>query len=158
MTLAVIIAIIVLGLIFVLVEIFLLPGAGFVGVLGGVMVAGGILLAYAEKGVTFGNYTLVISLSVFTVLVITGLKRVAKLKWSLKENIGSRVNVVQQGVVKPGDEGIAFTDLRPNGKAVINNLRLEVFSIGEFISKNVPVQVTKVLPDKIYVKPKTEAK
>ena len=149
-----VIFIIALGLIFIFIEIFFIPGTGLVGILGGALVIGGVVLAYIQFGSTTGNLILLISSIIFLIMTITGFKRISELKWGLNEHVEGRVNVLEENLVKPGDKGIAFTDLRPNGKAIINDLRLEVYSVGEFVDKDTPVEVTKVTTSKIYVKHK----
>ena len=154
MSLFLIIAIIVLGLAFIFIEIFLIPGMGFVGILGGAMVVGGVILTYISFGSPEGHIAFLVSAASFVVLVAIGFKRVSELKWGLKENIEGKVNVLQENLVSVGDEGKTFSDLRPNGKAIINNLRLEVYSTGEYIDKETAIIVTKVTRDRIFVKPK----
>jgi len=153
MSLVIIIVFIALGLIFIFVEIFLIPGTAFVGVLGAILAIAGVVLAYAQLGTAAGNIALAVSSVGFLAMLFTGFKRISEMKWGLKENIQSRVNVLEEDLVKVGDEGIAFSDLRPGGKALINDLRLEVYSTGEFISKDAKIAVTKVTSNKIYVKP-----
>lgn len=150
---ALIIGIIALGLIFIFIEVFLIPGTAFVGVLGGLLMALGVFLSYTNLGVMEGNVTLGISAIILLILLVFGLRKISSLSWSLNDNIDSKVNVLEKDLVKPGDKGTTFSTLRPNGKALINNLRLEVYSIGDFIDKGDPVVVTKVTPDRIYVKP-----
>ena len=154
MSLILVIIIVALGLAFIFIEIFLIPGTALVGLLGGVMVVAGVVLAYINFGSQEGNIVLIISTLAFIIMTIGGFKRINSLKWGLKENIESRVNVLQENLVQIGDEGTTFSDLRPNGKAVINNLRLEVYSNGDYIDKDTQVVVTKVTNSKIFVKPK----
>lgn len=152
MSLALIIFIIALGLVFLFIEVFLIPGTAFVGVLGAVLMIAGMIATYDKYGSTSGHIVLAFSLITFFVMLVIGFKRISQLKWADKENIDSRVNELDEGIVKTGERGVAFSDLRPNGKALFGNQRVEVFSTGEFIKKNQLIEVTNVSSQKIFVK------
>lgn len=154
MSLIVILLIIALGLFFIFVELFLIPGTAFVGILGLVVTGAGIYLSYDEHGVFTGNMVLLGTTVALIVLLVTGLRRISRLRWADKETIDSKVNVLENVTVQPGDEGKSFNALRPNGTAVFGQERIEVYSIGEYIDPDTPVVVTKITHDRIYVKPK----
>lgn len=148
----VIILIIALGVVLVFIEAFLLPGTGVVGLLGGFALAGGVYLVYKHYGGTEGTITLFVALGLLVFMIVMGFKRISDLKWSDPSAIDGRMNVLDQDVVKVGDRGKAFGTLKPNGKAFINDRKLEVFSMGEYIDKDTDIVVIKVTADKIYVK------
>jgi membrane-bound serine protease (ClpP class) len=50
-----------------------------------------------------------------------------------------------------GQTGVALTVLRPAGTAMIENKRLDVVSVGDFIEVDVPIQVVNVEGSKIMV-------
>ena len=50
-----------------------------------------------------------------------------------------------------GQTGVALTVLRPAGTAMIENKRLDVVSVGDFIDVDVPIQVVNVEGSKIMV-------
>ena len=50
-----------------------------------------------------------------------------------------------------GQTGVALTVLRPAGTAIIENKRLDVVSVGDFIEVDVPIQVVNVEGSKIMV-------
>lgn len=152
MTLALVIGIIILGLVFLFVELFLVPGVAFIGILGIIISGAGVYLAYDQQGLVTGNIVLVSTLVVLIVMLVTGLKRISQLRWADKDSIDVRVNLMET-LVQPGDEGVAFNTLRPNGTAMFKGQRVEVFSIAEYIEKDTPVVVTKVTHDRVYVKP-----
>jgi membrane-bound ClpP family serine protease len=56
--LIIIIAVILLGVVFMLIEIFLLPGISIAGIAGAIFLIGGIIYAYIFQGSTVGNITL----------------------------------------------------------------------------------------------------
>jgi membrane-bound ClpP family serine protease len=157
MDLLLVIGLITLGLAFIFIELFLIPGTAFVGILGFVVVLGGVYMGYSQLGASTGNIVMVLTLASLVGLLVVGLRRIASLRWADKETIDSRAGELEYPTVKPGDEGVTFNALRPNGTARINGQRVEVFSIGEFIDPETPVVVTKVTTNRIYVKPKNES-
>jgi len=50
-----------------------------------------------------------------------------------------------------GQTGVALTVLRPAGAAMIENKRLDVVSVGDFIEVDVPIQVINVEGSKVMV-------
>ncbi|NNC95784.1 MAG: hypothetical protein HKN92_09500 [Chitinophagales bacterium] len=153
MSLGVIIAIILIGLLLIVVELFVIPGTTIFGLLGVAAVISGIVIAYSE----LGNQTATIILGVTSiasiVVVLLGFKAVQSDKVSVNSAITSKMNVLEEGLVEVGDKGIAYTTLRPNGKGLINDIKIEVYSQGSFIDKDTEITVTKVTSDKIFVKP-----
>ena len=150
MTWLIIFGLIFLGLLLVFLEVAFLPGL-IVGIAGGALTISGVVMAYSEFGMTIGNYTLLGSFVANIILIFAGLKFVAK-KFSLKDNIGSKVNLLDNDKVRAGDTGTSFTALRPNGKALINGERMEVYSTGEYIDKDAKIVVAKIAEDKIFVR------
>ena len=72
----------------------------------------------------------------------------------LSSEVSSRVNVIEEGKVKPGDEGKTISRLAPVGKAIINGDYYEVHSLGEYIEPQTTIVVIRVEFSKIIVKPK----
>lgn len=153
MSITLIVAIILLGLAFLFIEFFLIPGGGVVGILGLLVVAAGVYLGYQYREPATGHLILAASMVSIITLTIIGFRRIANLSWADQETIDSRVNEPEHPEIKKGDQGVTFNDLRPNGAAVINDKRVEVYSIGEFIDRDSKVEVVRVEGYKIYVKP-----
>jgi membrane-bound ClpP family serine protease len=153
MELGIIIAIIVLGLLIIMVEIFLIPGTTIVGILGALVVLIGVAFGYSELGKTKGHLILLGSLLSTGILLYFGFKAYTSQRFALKERIDSKVNVLNEHVPAVGEEGVTITSLRPSGKVKINHRMWEAYSIDEFIEPDVPVIVTKIEQNKIFVKP-----
>lgn len=151
MDLLLVIGLIALGLIFIFIELFLIPGTAFVGILGFVVTIGGVYLGYSKLGSSVGNVIMLLTLASLIGLLVVGLRRIASLRWADKETIDARSGELEHPDVKPGDEGKAFNAIKPNGTALINGQRVEVFSIGDFIDPETPVVVTKVTNNRVYV-------
>jgi membrane-bound serine protease (ClpP class) len=71
---------------------------------------------------------------------------------SLQQVVSGKVNEFEANV-QIGDEGITFTDVKPNGKAIINDEKVEVYSNGEYIDKDQKIKVIKINQNKIIIKP-----
>ncbi len=153
MELAFVICLIIIGLILVYIELFLLPGVFIVGILGGASMVIGVYLSYDFFGKTGGHITLSISVLALIISMILGYRQITSNKWTLNKTIDGKVKRVETGNISVGDKGVAFSAIKPTGKAVIGGERMEVYSLGEFIEKNIEIEVSKIEPNKIFVKP-----
>jgi membrane-bound serine protease (ClpP class) len=135
------------GLVLLAVEVFVIPGFGWSGVLGLLVLLSGIILAVspgpADAALTFG-------------IVISSLTLIGIALW----HVGSRLRAghpLLGGVLRrdegyvaslprpelEGLEGVALTDLRPAGVAQIGEERLDVVSEAGWISAGSPVRVLR---------------
>lgn len=145
---------IIVGLLFLVLEILVIPGTAVVGIFGFGIMGVGIWQAYATYGTIAGHYTLGGTL-LFTILSLYfSLKSKTWKKITLNDSVSSKVNVIEEDKVKPGDSGKTVSRLTPTGKAVINGDYYEVRSMGEFIDPGTKIEVIKVNFNKIDVKPK----
>ncbi len=97
---------------------------------------------------------------ILTLLAVGGLVEMTVLIYLPKTKIGNvfSLNKDQQNYVaneidnvKAGDLGVTFTDLRPAGIAVINDLRVDVMADNCFIAKNTAIKVQSVKGYKVLV-------
>lgn len=146
----VIISIIVFGLLFVLLEIFVLPGL-ISGIVGGLLVIFGIVKAFTEYGTTAGFIALVSTIIVFAVIMIIFFKTKALDKISLQDVVDGKVNTLETDI-KVGDKGKTISRISPMGNAFINGTSLEVMTNGDFINEKTEIQVIKVDGSKVYIK------
>ena len=135
LNLIVVIAVIVLGILFMLIEIFLLPGISIAGIAGAIFLIGGIVYAYMFLGSTAGNITLAASAvalggTFYWLVKSKSLRRIA-----LETNIEDRVD--------------------PIGQVLVNDIEVEAKSYdGDFIDEESEVEVVKVKTYNILVKKK----
>ncbi len=153
MTLGFIIAILLVGFLLIFLEIFFIPGTTLFGIAGGVAVFIGVLMMYAYYGTTVGHITLVTCLVAIGISIGLGFKVIQSNKLAMKGEISGKVNDEDVSFVNPGDTGTTLTELRPNGKANIAGKKVEVYSTGDYIARNSPVEVSKVTGNKIFVQP-----
>ena len=137
--------VILLGIIFLLAEIFLLPGITISGIAGFIFLVGGIAYAYMYMGAVAGNLTLVISAFLILGSFLYFIKSKSLRRISLNTNIDSKVDTSDLKKINVGDVGITQSRLNPIGKVFINNLTVEAKSIdGQMIDEDTEVVVNKV--------------
>lgn len=151
----VIVSLIIFGIIFLLLEILVVPGTTLVGLVGGGLIVAGVVIAFSDHGMQAGVLTLAGSLVGSVLAIAIALKSNTWRKAMLGTELDGRVNVVEPEKVLAGDEGIAVTRLNPMGKAMIKDEFYEVTSKDNLIGENTPIVVVKVEGNKIIVKPKS---
>ena len=137
--------VILLGIIFLLAEIFLLPGITISGIAGFIFLIGGIAYAYMYMGNMAGNMTLIISAFLIMGSFLYFIKSKSLRRISLTTNIDSKVDMSDLQKIKVGDVGITQSRLNPMGKVFINDLTVEAKSIdGQMIDEDTEVIVNKI--------------
>jgi len=153
MSLILILAIILVGILFIFVEFFFIPGFSIFSILGFIVAGIGIYMGYHEYGQSAGNWMLTASIVAMGGILYWGYKRTQSKKWALKTEIDGKMNIEDLAHFQVGDKGVSFTNLRPEGKAIFDNdERVTVYSIGAFIDKDKQVQIVKIEHNKIFVK------
>lgn len=171
MSIVFIIGIIVFGLLLVLVEIFFLPGTTISGLLGIGSIIGGIVLSYVHLGTEMGNTILLCSMAIGLIFIMLAYRKLKSGDISLNEdmsqsrvpspafhkvtrNIGNHDDhtVDKLYAVKVGDKGIALGDIKPTGKAIINNLTYIVKSAEGFIPDNASIEVVAIRQNSVDVR------
>jgi membrane-bound serine protease (ClpP class) len=66
----------------------------------------------------------------------------------------SHIDTIKFLRVKPGETGIAHTFLRPSGKVLINDKKIDAITQGEFIDQGTPIIIDKINRNRVIVKPK----
>ncbi len=149
--------VILLGIIFLLVEIFLLPGITVSGIAGFIFLVGGIGYAYMYLGTVAGNISVLVTGLLLAGSFIYFIKSKSLRRISLTTNIDSKVDTSDLAKINIGDEGITQSRLNPIGKVFINNVTVEAKSInGELIDEDTEVVVNKVEWSNILVSKKRE--
>ncbi|MGB1204557.1 MAG: hypothetical protein ACPG5B_02855 [Chitinophagales bacterium] len=152
-----IIAIIVLGLILLIIEFFLLPGTTVAGIIGGIFIVVGNLLSFFYLGGETGSVTLLVSLAISVLMFIIGYKTLGSRGMVLEANLSNskapKINyAANTRPLRVGDKGFAHGDIKPHGRAIINDLTYSVKSMGEFISDNREIIIVEVSERQIVVK------
>jgi membrane-bound serine protease (ClpP class) len=118
-----------------------------------------LFIVFNEISMIIGFSFVAADLILIPVLVIVGLKLLARSPITLrktlsrKEGISSQSSELESYV---GRQGNALTDLRPAGIAVINDKRVDVVTRGEYLEKDSAIIVTAVTGNQIIVRKKDE--
>ena len=155
----------VTGVLLLIVEVFLIPGFGFFGIAGIVLMIAGLFLGLlSDFPLIDGDIlsTAIMQLAgsfllsgiIIFMLVKTLPKTTMWNKLILNDNIdeksGYTANKKFSHLVKK--EGVALTDLRPAGTVIINEVRYDVVTQGEYIEKGNKIKVIEIEGSKIVVK------
>lgn len=147
-------SLILVGIVFLLLEILVVPGATVVGLFGVALVVAGIVVSFNNYGTETGVITILLTLVVSLISIGVALRSKTWHKAMHNSILEGRVNVVEADKVVKGDEGVSITRLNPMGKALIKDEYYEVSSKDNLIPENSPIVVVKVDGNKIIVKSK----
>ncbi len=150
----IVLSLILAGIIFLLLEILVVPGATVVGLLGVALVVAGNVISFNNYGTETGVITILLTLLVSLVSIGIALRSRTWKRAMHSSVLEGRVNVVEADKVVKGDEGISITRLNPMGKALIKEEYFEVSSKDNLIPENTTIEVVKVEGNKIIVKSK----
>lgn len=158
------ILIFVIGVILLLLEIFVIPGFGILGILGITFIIGGLFLGLLSDfdltgWDTISTAIIQLALSLLGTFIV-GLillkflpKSTMLNKLVLQEKVSSKSGYADKEVFENyiGLEGQALTDLRPSGAAIINGKRIDVVTEGDYINHGSDIIVKSVEGSKIVV-------
>ncbi|MCU0390316.1 MAG: NfeD family protein [Thermoflexibacter sp.] len=141
-----------LGLIFLLAEMFFIPGITIAGILSVIFSGAGVYLSYSYFGSDVGNIIFLITAAINAVSVFYGFKSNLWQKFALNKSINSKVNEdIPVYILNVGDIGITKTILRPIGDAEISGENFEVRSISGMIDVNKQIKIVRIEGKKIFV-------
>ena len=143
----------IIGIMVVIAEIFI-PSLGLLAVMALGIFLYSLYLVFTNISSTAGTVFAGLDLVLVPVLVVSGMKILAKSSLALRRELSKQDGVVSQ---RQGLEayinmkGKSVTDLRPSGMAQINSQRLDVVTDGEYIDADTPIVVTGVKGNQIIV-------
>ncbi|MGC9327919.1 MAG: NfeD family protein [Candidatus Hinthialibacter sp.] len=155
-TLMIITILLILGLLFVFLELFV-PG-GIIGLIGAALMIAATVLCFNEYGPATGMAVFLLCcvvVSIAVILFIKVLPHTAEGKWIIMSHTlvkakGSHSETERhQSLV--GQEGYSESELRPAGIAVIGGERLDVVTEGDYIDENTRIRVLRVDGNRIVV-------
>jgi membrane-bound serine protease (ClpP class) len=142
------------GLVLLGVEVFVIPGFGIFGLLGGAGVVAGLFMAMLGGLPTTHDFTragMVLSSTILIILVLAwtfiralpGNTRLGRSGIFLLSRTGRDTgwSSAPQRAELVGREGTAITDLRPSGTALVGDERVDVVSEAEWIQAGTPIRV-----------------
>ena len=145
---------ILIGLIFMVLEVLVIPGFGFAGVIGFILVAIGVWQTYAGYGMLAGHLVLAATFVMTVLTLILSLRSKTWKRIALSAEIDGKVNLIDSEKIKPGDTGKTVGRLAPMGKALINGEYFEVTTTGDFVDQHTDIEVFRIDHNKIIVKRK----
>lgn len=152
MTLAGIIALIVLGIVLILLEFFVVPGITVAGIGGLILLISGVALSYSKYGTPGGHYLLAGTVLSLIFVIYFSFKSKTWKKISLNTVIDSKVKEDLSSKFKIGDNGTSVSRLSPSGTVSIKGELVEVESRSGLIDENEQVEIIKISGNKIIVK------
>jgi len=153
-----------IGLALIAVEVLIIPGFGVAGIAGGVAVLMGVALSMLGRFPTKADYmgtVVAISLSILIVALVA-FAAVRHLPHSrsmsgffLKDSTSKETGYLSapERAELEGKRGVAATDLRPSGTAVIDDERVDVVTEGPWIEEGTPVVVMHAEGYRFVVRP-----
>jgi len=148
----------VAGIALIVTEMFL-PGFGVPGIAGVSLMICAVVLTWINYGAMYGALMTLFVMVLITAAIIISLRSASKGKLSrsrlfLKNDQESDKQPAPEGTGPAvGDTGVTETALRPAGIALINGQRVSVVSDGQYLDKQVQVQVVTIEGSRIVVGP-----
>ncbi len=161
------------GVLLLGVEVLVLPGFGAAGISGLIAIAAGLVLSFQGFVVpdpslpwegtlliknlaqVLGSFMFAFLISLFMIrFVLPRLSKIVKGPYLEATLSQSHVDATTALCVKPGDTGIAHSFLRPSGKIMINNKKIDAITQGEFIDQGTIVVIDRIDRNRVIVKPK----
>jgi len=165
--------IILLGLVFMGVEIFVLPGFGIAGLAGVACITVGFILALQDFVVPDPDFPWQMNILINNVIRVLGSFILAFLggllvvrfilprlstqtagPFLVSDLKDAHADSEETSRAKTGDTGVAMTYLRPSGKAEIRGEIFDVMADNEYIEKGTPVVITQIRGNWIVVEEK----
>jgi membrane-bound ClpP family serine protease len=139
------------GIALIVLEILIVPGL-IVGIAGGIFMFMGIMWAWQVYGNTGGIIVGISSLVVLAISIYLALKSGFWQRFSLKDKLDGKVNVILTEQLSVGDFGDAVSSLRPMGTVRVNGQQFEATSEGQMIPPNYPIEIVRIEENKVFVK------
>lgn len=154
------------------VEVFVLPGFGVAGIAAIIVIAAGLVLAFQGFVIpdpsfpwegkllmhnlarVLGSFLAALLVSLFTLrYILPQLSKVVKGPYLETTLHDSHVDIAAASDVAAGDTGVAHSFLRPSGKIIVNDQKIDAITQGEFIAKGTRVQIERIDQNRVIVKP-----
>ena len=144
----IVLMLILIGAILVVLEILVLPGINVAGILGFISIIAGVYFGYAYYGGVAGTVVFGFGMTWYVLRTKT---------WK-RLSLDTRLEGTVEGIgdsVKAGDCGETLGRLAPMGNVKLGDMVVEAESRSGYIDAHRPVEVVKVLRNKVIVQLKT---
>lgn len=156
MDILIVVGLLVLAIVFLLIELFLIPGLSIAGISSIVLAAISVWYAYSHVGAVAGNITLVGAFVFSGVAIWVFIKSRALEKMSLKTNVTGTVDKINEDQIRVGDKGMSVSRLAPMGKVKVNGVVVEAKTSDEFIDQGTQIVVVEVYQTNVLVEKLSE--
>ena len=137
-----------IGFLSIILEIFI-PAGGLIGIVGAGCLVATVIMVFISYHWAWGAVTLGTIFLLLPVLYLIGVRYFSKsffgkffiLRHEQKNKEGYTSFMQERYANIEGKEGVAHTDLRPSGTAVIDGKKYSVVTSGEYVSKGETVRV-----------------
>ena len=153
------------------VEVFVLPGFGVAGIAGLMVIATGLVLSFQGFVVpdpsfpwegallmknlaqVLGSFLFAFIISLFLIrFVLPRLSKILKGPYLETTLADSHVDSTEISLARPGDTGVAYTFLRPSGKIMVQDRKIDAITRGDFIDRGAPVVIETIEQNHVIVK------
>jgi membrane-bound serine protease (ClpP class) len=148
-TFAIVAALLVVGYLFLLIEVFVTPGVGLPGLAGLACLTGGCVMAFVWYGAERGSLLVVVTLASATALVVIVPRTRFGRRMVHRESLASAQ--AGEAGVEIGQVGMAESDLRPAGIARFGDVRESVVADGEFLTAGTALRVVDIHGSRVVV-------
>lgn len=155
----VVVVTIILGFVFLLIEILVLPGFEVAGITGLLLLLVAVVISYLKLSTAVAIASAVIAFSGLAMIIIWFIFIFPKTQMG-KSFVLNSASTKENGYVAVEDktryigvEGVTTTPLKPSGFMRANDERLDVTSECEFVEKGVEVRVVRVNNGRLIVSP-----
>jgi len=161
-----------IGVLLLGIEVFVLPGFGVAGISGLIVIGAGLVLSFQgfvvpdpqlpwEGALLMRNIARVSAVFISSFLislfmirfVLPRLSTVVSGPYLSATLKNSHADVTQNQGLKVNDQGVAHSFLRPSGKVMIHDRKIDAITQGEFIESGTPVVVVRMNQNRVIVKP-----
>ena len=148
-TFSIVAALLVIGYLLLLIEVFVTPGVGLLGLAGLACLGGGCVMAFVWYGAQKGSLLVVVTLAGATALLMVVPRTRFGRRMVHRESLASAR--AGEARVEIGQMGTAESDLRPAGIACFGDQRESVVADGEFLAAGTPLRVADVHGSRVVV-------
>lgn len=140
-----VVLLLVFGVALMVLELFFIPGIGAAGFFSVASMAAGVGLAYVKISPLAGHIALICVVVLLIIAIWLFLSGRTLQKISLKTEISSKIDLVSDLHIQPGDRAVTSSRLAPMGAIRLENGKeVEAESISGFIDPKITVEIVRI--------------
>ena len=151
MEITIVLVLLLAGIVFLLLELFLIPGLSLAGIAGTLLLGSAVYYAYVQIGSTAGHLTLMGGIVLSGIAVWIFLKSKTLEKMSLKAEIDGKNDPLADVKVSVGDIGKTISRLAPMGKVKVNGFIIEAKTNDDFVDEGTEIKIIEILKTNVLV-------